>query len=178
MNKSLFLSLLLLTGTGLLHAQGNAYVRQDTLFSVLPGYRAQLKSLDSLKAVFAEELQSDQQKLEQKANALLAPYSPQANESAEKLLGRLNTADASRYALIQKEAVLLEERKKSYNEILDAHFKQNIRPRINKLNGIIEAYAAKNKYDMVFILEEIAPSLAYVNKGKDITPAIIRELLK
>ena len=63
MNKSLFLSLLLLTGTGLLHAQGNAYVRQDTLFSVLPGYRAQLKSLDSLKAVFAEELQSDQQKL-------------------------------------------------------------------------------------------------------------------
>ena len=73
---------------------------------------------------------------------------------------------------------MLEERKKSYNEILDAHFKQNIRPRINKLNGIIEAYAAKNKYDMVFILEEIAPSLAYVNKGKDITPAIIRELLK
>jgi hypothetical protein len=26
---------------------------------------------------------------------------------------------------------------------------------------------------MVFILEEIAPALAYINKGKDITPALI-----
>lgn len=167
---------LLLSGT--LFAQGNAYIRQDTLLSVLPGYKAKLRSMDSLKTVFTEELNQEQGKLEQKVSALFAPYNPQQNETAEALVKRLSAADASRYAIIQKEAVLLEEKKKSYNEILDGYYKQNVQPLLSKLNSVIESYAAKNKYDMVFILEQIAPALAYVNKGKDITPAIIALIQK
>lgn len=159
-------------------AQGNAYIRQDTLLSVLPGYQTQLKSMESMKTTFTEELTGEQQKLEQKVNNLFAPYNPQPNETTEALLKRLNAADASRYGLLQKEAQLLEEKKKSYNEILDTHYKQNIQPLLTKLNTTIEGYAAKNKYDMVFILEQIAPALAYVNKGKDITPAIIQLIAK
>lgn len=161
-----------------LSAQGNAYVRQDTLLSVLPGYKAKLLSMDSLKTAFGEELKEEQQKLEQKVSALFVPYNPQANETADALVKRLSPADASRYAIIQKEATLLEEKKKSYNEILDGYYTQNVQPLLGKLNAAIEGYAAKNKYDMVFILEQIAPALAYVNKGKDITPDIIRLIQK
>ena len=175
-----FLSVcLLVSGTiTRLSAQGNAFIRQDTLLSVLPGYQAKLKSLDSLKTVFSDELKAEQQKLEQKISALITPYNPQANETSESLLARLSPADASRYSIIQKEAALIEEKKKSYNEILDNYYKQNVQPLISKLNATIEGYAIKNKYDMVFILEDIAPALAYVNKGKDITLAIIQLIKK
>lgn len=173
------LTLFLLFGTVQnLLAQSNAYIRQDTLLSVLPGYQAKLKSLDSLKTLFTEELTQEQNKLEQKISGLIAPYNPQPNESSEALLKRLSTADASRYSIIQKEAQLLEEKKKSYNDILDGYYIQHIQPLLMKLNASIETYAAKNKYDMVFILEQIAPALAYVNKGKDITPAIIQLIQK
>lgn len=164
--------------SGALYAQSNAYIRQDTLLAVLPGYKAKLTSLDSLKKTFTEELTQEQNKLEQKVAALFAPYNPQQNETAETLVKRLSPADASRYSIIQKEAVLLEEKKKSYNEILDGYYKQNIQPLLSRLNTTIETYATKNKYDMVFILEQIAPALAYINKGKDITPAIIELIQK
>jgi Skp family chaperone for outer membrane proteins len=154
-------------------AQGNAYIRRDTLLTVLPGYTLKVSSFDSLKTAFSEELKIEQQKLEQKVNALFTSYSPKSNETTDVLIARLSQADASRYALLQKESVLLEERSKSYNEILQMNYSQNVQPLLTKLNKTIEQYAVKNKLDMVFILEDIAPALAYVNKGKDITGAVI-----
>ena len=154
-------------------AQGNAYIRRDTLLTVLPGYTSKVKSFDSLKTAFSEELKIDQQKLEQKVNTLFAPYSPKNTETTDELIARLSPADASRYALLQKESVLLEDRSKSYNEILQMNYSQNVQPLLTKLNKTIEQYAVKNKLDMVFILEDIAPALAYINKGRDITGPII-----
>ena len=154
-------------------AQGNAYIRRDTLLNVLPGYTSKVKSFDSLKTAFSEELKIDQQKLEQKVNALFTSYSPKSNETTAELIARLSPVDASRYALLQKESTLLEDRSKSYNEILQMNYSQNVQPLLAKLNKTIEQYAVKNRLDMVFILEDIAPALAYINKGKDITDSII-----
>lgn len=160
------------------YAQGNAYIRRDTLLSVLPGYEANVTAFDSLKTAFTEELKSEQQKLEQKVSALFAPYNPKSTETTEALIARLNPSDASRYSLLQKESALLDDRSKSYNEILQMNYKQNVQPLLEKLNKVIEDYCVKNKLDMVFILEDIAPALAYVNKGKDITNSIIAVIKK
>jgi|GEM_PF-3645567 len=154
-------------------AQGNAYIRRDTLLAVLPGYTSKVKSFDSLKTAFSEELKGEQLKLEQKVSALFSPYNPKSNEPTDAIIARFSQADASRYALLQKESTLLEDRNKSYNDILQMNYSQNVQPLLTKLNKTIEDYSTKNKLDMVFILEDIAPALAYVNKGKDITNAII-----
>lgn len=159
-------------------SQGNAYLRRDTLLSVLPGYTAKVNAFDSLKTAFTEELKMEQQKLEQKVSSLFAPYNPKPTETTEALIARLSPADASRYALLQKESALLDDRSKSYNEILQMNYKQNVQPLLEKLNKVIEDYSVKNKLDMVFILEDIAPALAYVNKGKDITSALIAIIKK
>jgi Skp family chaperone for outer membrane proteins len=74
---------------------------------------------------------------------------------------------------MEKEAGLIDEKTKSYNDIVDKHYKEKVQPLLDKLNAEVAKYAVKNKLDMVFILEEIAPALAYINKGKDITPALI-----
>lgn len=176
MNKTRIIFFFLLLGGCItnLFAQGNAYIRRDTLLQVLPGYTSQVNTFDSLKTAFGEELKMEQQKLEKKANALFAAYNPKSEESTEALLGRMSQVDISRYNLLQKESALLDERGKSYNQILETHYKQKVQPLIEKLNKVIETYALKNKYDMIFILEDIAPALAYVNKGKDVTLPIIQ----
>lgn len=160
------------------YSQGTAFIRRDTLLSVLPGYTMHTQTFDSLKTSFSEELKLDQQKLEQKLSNLFGPYSSADNESTEALVARLSPADLSRYGLLQKEFNLIEERSKSYNEILQLHYKEKIQPLLDKLNKAIEEYSQKNKLDMVFVLEDISPALAYVNKGKDITNPIIALLKK
>jgi Skp family chaperone for outer membrane proteins len=159
-------------------AQNNAFVRRDTLLKVLPGYSQKMEEFNSLSQKYADEIKSDRERINRKVAELLSAYKPSAEETAESLLGRLSKPDASHYSMMEKEAALVDEKAESYNELLEMHYKQNIQPLLDKLNAEIEKYAVKNKIDMVFIFEEIAPSLAYINKGKDITPAIISIITK
>lgn len=160
------------------YSQSNAYIRRDTLLKVMPGYVQKTEEFNALNKKYSEEIKADRERINQKVVELLSAYKPAAEETVESLLGRLSKPDASRYAMMEKEAALVDEKAESYNELLDMHYKQNIQPLLDKLNGEIEKYAVKNKIDMVFIFEEIAPSLAYINKGKDITPAMISIITK
>ncbi len=156
-----------------LWAQGNAYVRRDTLLQELPGYTKALKEFEDMKKIYNEEIKADRDRLSQKLADLFAPYQFKTDEPIESILSRLNPSDKARFGVMEKEADLIDEKTKSYNEIVDKHYKEKVQPLLEKLNKEIENYAVKNKLDMVFILEEIAPALAYINKGRDITPAII-----
>lgn len=160
------------------YSQSNAYIRRDTLLKVMPGYVQKTEEFNALNKKYSEEIKADRERINQKVVELLSAYKPSAEETVESLLGRLSKPDASRYAMMEKEAALVDEKAEGYNELLDMHYKQNIQPLLDKLNGEIEKYAVKNKIDMVFIFEEIAPTLAYINKGKDITPAMISIITK
>lgn len=166
------MAILFFTVSGI-YAQGHAYLRRDTLLQELPGYSKAIREFEDMKKMYNEEVNADRERLNQKIGELIASYQFKTDEPVESLVSRMNPSDQARFGVIQKEAELLEEKVKSYNQIVEKHFKEKVQPLLDKVNQEIENYAKKNKLDMVFILEEIGPSLAYVNKGRDITPAII-----
>ncbi len=172
-SKLFFLLVFSFYGVSSILAQGNAYLRRDTLLKELPGYTQAIKEFDDLKKMYNDEIKADRERLNQKVVDLLKPYQTKEGETPESIIGRLSPADASRFSVMEKEAGLIDEKTKSYNDIVDKHYKEKVQPLLDKLNAEVEKYAVKNKLDMVFILEEIAPALAYINKGKDITPALI-----
>lgn len=154
-------------------AQNHAYVRRDTLLGLLPGYMAELRVLDSLQARFTEELDTERKKLDKKMTVLLAPYHPAPGETPESLAKRLSPTDAARHKLLAKEWELLHEKREHYTSILNERYRHSIQPLLNRLNSSIGRYAEQKNYDMVFILEDIEPALAYINTDRDITSAII-----
>jgi Skp family chaperone for outer membrane proteins len=178
MIRSVLTFALLIISITVLSAQGNGYLRRDTLLTELPGYTQAIKEFDDMKKMYNEEIKTDRERLNQKVMDLLKPYNTKEGETPESIIGRLSPADASRFSVMEKEAGLIDEKTKSYNDIIDKHYKEKVQPLLDKLNAEVEKYAVKNKLDMVFVLEEIAPALAYINKGRDITPAIIGLLKK
>lgn len=154
-------------------SQKHAYVRRDALLAVLPGYTTKMKVQDSLKTAYTYELDTYRKTLRQKMGALLSPYSRRPHEPAEMLRQRLSPAEAARYRLLLGGLRQLNTKREGYEHMLHKHYQHAVQPLLDRLNQHIRRYAAKKNYDMVFILEDIGPSLAYINMGKDITPAII-----
>jgi Skp family chaperone for outer membrane proteins len=62
--------------------------------------------------------------------------------------------------------------------MLNFTYRNEIQPIVNRVNTAITNYAKKNKLDGVYILENISSSLAYINKERIVTQAIISSLQK
>lgn len=149
-----------------------AYVYKDSLLVAAKGYTSKKESLDSIQKVYSEEVQNIRTKAQTAYTALIKPYAPKEGETLEQLKARLNAIDAEKLTLLQEEEKLLETRIKSYNSQLEQQYNRDIKPIMDAIDNTIASYAKKNKIDFVFIMEELAKSLAYVNKGKNITGVI------
>ena len=159
-----------------LSAQSIAYLRVDTILQELPDYQKYIQENDSLKTYFSEEVETENEKLSNKINNLFKKYNPKEGESVDQVIARFSESDKTTFQLLQKESEMLEEKTKSYNQLLNLNYNENVQPLLDKLNSIVEEYAQKNKFDMVFILEEVGPQLAYINQKKDITLEIIKRV--
>jgi Skp family chaperone for outer membrane proteins len=173
-NKWLAFTTFLLLVCSSISAQSIAYIRQDTLLAETPNYVKFINENDSIKKFYTDEIKLEFEKLDKKIDNLLRPYNPKEGETIEDLKARFSAADLTRLELLQKESEMLEQKTKSYNQLLSMHYAEKIQPLLDKINSEISKYSVKNKIDMVFILEEIGPKLAYINDKKDITNDIIK----
>lgn len=159
-----------------LSSQSIAYLRVDTILQELPGYQKHIQENDSLKNYYSEEVKAENEKLTNRINNLFSKYNPREGESVDQIVARFSESDKTTFLLMQKETEMLEEKTKSYNQLLTLNYNENVQPLLDKLNLVVEECAQKNKLDMVFILEEVGPQLAYVNQKKDITVEIIKKI--
>lgn len=157
-------------------AQKNAYIEQTELLKSLKGYEENVKLVDSTKKVYSQEIQDAQKKLNDKFQALIKNYNVTDKDTDETLKAKLSEVDKSKFELYQEESKLIEKSTKNYDLMLQTLFNQKVQPLLDKLNKSIETYAKNNKIDMVFILENIQPALAYVDKSKNITSEIKKML--
>lgn len=157
----------------LLKAQSIAYVSQDTLLMKLPGYMKAIMENDSLSKFYSTEVNEELEKLDKKINNLFSFYNPKENETVEEVLQRLSASDKSKFDLLKKELEMIDEKTKTYNELVEIHYNEKVMPLLNKLNKTIADYAIKNKIDAVLIIEQLGSGLAYINQNKNVTNNIV-----
>ena len=71
---------------------------------------------------------------------------------------------------------LIDKKANNFEMVLNSDYKANVQPILDRVNKAIAIYATKNKIDVVYILEQIRPALAYFDAKKDITTIIIKAL--
>tara|TARA_Y100000385_G_scaffold253398_1_gene277520 strand:+ start:1567 stop:1938 length:372 start_codon:yes stop_codon:yes gene_type:complete len=116
--------------------------------------------------------------LQKKVSELLKPYQPAKNETIAGIKSRMNGMDTIKFNMLLDEEKTLKKKEESYNYMLNFTYNNEIQPIIDKVNDAISNYAKKNKLDGIYILENISPSLAYINEKRIITQAIIDSLKK
>ncbi len=149
-----------------------AYVEQNIILSNLKGYGVYTKEIDSLKQVFAKEIQESTAQLNEKMNTLLKNYQLNQNESIEQIKSKLKENDLSKFELYLKENELIEKSKINYELMLKATYDQKVQPLLNRVNQTIENYATSHGFLIVLTLENMSPAIAYINKGINITNEI------
>lgn len=153
-----------------------AYVYRDSILAALPGYGQSIQRIDSLKQVYESELDQTQKQLQQKFSALLSGYSPISNEPLESIRQRMSTVDSLSLNLLLDEDKALQMKSKSYENIVRFVFERDVQPVLDRVNNTIAEYAVQQKIGMVYILEEINQSLAYIDRRRNITQIIIYRL--
>jgi hypothetical protein len=78
---------------------------------------------------------------------------------------RMNSSDSLQVNMVMAENALIENKKKTYSSMLQSL--------LDNLNAMIERYVKNNKLDAVYIFKNIDGQLAYVDKRKIITDAIL-----
>jgi Skp family chaperone for outer membrane proteins len=160
-----------------LKAQNTAFIYRDSILAVTPGYIPSIKKVDSLKRAYATEIDAANKEWETKVNALLATYSPKKDETIEIIKSRMTAADTTQFGLLVKESMFISEKAKTYNQLYQQAFAKDVQSILTKVDGIISKYAQANKLDYIFMMEEIERTLAYMNKGKNITQSIRQEVV-
>lgn len=158
-------------------AQNIAYIQQDSIMKTIPSYQMQLKSLDSVTKNYQKEIKTLQEEWNIKVTMLLKPYNLKENENMEQIKSRMSVVDTTKLSILLDEDKIIVKKAKNYDAIVQQQYQTDIQPILDKVNNAISSYAKKNKIDMVYIIEQIRPALAYIDERKNITNAII-ELLK
>lgn len=155
-----------------------AYVEQSKLLKTLSGFEQNTKELDSIKQVYTNEIKENLQQLDGKIKELLKPYQFNENETLESIKSKLKENDLAKLDLYIQESELIDKSSKNYDLMIKTLYNQKVQPLLDKLNAAIEEYAKTNNIQMVYILENISPALAYVNKGINITENVKILILK
>lgn len=173
--KKLLIFLLLVTSITVT-SQNFAYIERDSILNSQPAYKINLTAIDSLKQVYVKQVQEERNNWNSAITAVLSTYNVQENENIDTVKERMNDVDKSKLELLLDEEKLLTKKAKNFDLQLQTKYNETVQPIINKINSTIENYAKKEKIDVVYTIEELSPALAYINKSKNITTAIIKLL--
>ncbi|NDV46154.1 OmpH family outer membrane protein [Paludibacter sp. 221] len=174
--KKIVLLFLLSVSTSFVFSQQFAYISRDSILTSIDDYNKNLLQLDSLKTNYTQELDYMQEQLKQRYNQLLAPYGLTGQESIEDIQSTIEPMDSITFSILLQEDQMLQTKAKSYDNMLNFVFHRDIQPLLDKVNKTITSYSKKNKIDIVYIIEELSPGLAYINEKKNITGEIIKLL--
>ena len=168
--------LILLFCTTVVAAQNVAFVSQDSILASMPKFKENMTRLDELKKGYQEEIKIAKEKITEKLQKLLSNYNVVETETIEDVKKRMNSNDISNLDLLIEEDKFIDKKAKNYDLLLESDYNSNVKPILDKINTTIATYAKKNKIELVYILEQIKPALAYVDSKKYITTQIIKAL--
>ncbi|RYD99709.1 MAG: OmpH family outer membrane protein [Sphingobacteriales bacterium] len=153
------------------------FVSRAVIYQSIPGFVKDLKSIDSMQAVYTKEMQLQGEQLQQKASSLMAAYSPKANETLEMIKKRMSPADTMALKKVFDDNIALENKGKGYDAKIVRSQKEKVEPILAKVDAAIKKMAIAENLDAVYFFEDISTGLAYINEKRNYTEQVI-QLLK
>lgn len=170
------LSLVLLLIAVVVSAQNIAYVNRDSILLAVPKYAENLKSFSDKKDEYTQEITNEREVLNTKLNELVKPYNRTANEDLVSLKKRMNAQDTIKLGIIEDSSKSLIKKEQSYNNLLSSSYKETIVPILVKVDNVISEFSKSRKIDAIYDITQIAPALVYMNKSKNITKDLVKEI--
>lgn len=174
MKKILFLVLLSISAVS--YSQNFAYVQQDSILASIPTYKTSIESIDKASKGYQEEIQKAKAELSDKLQNLLKPYNVKENENLATIKARMSKIDTTSLGIMMEDDKIIQKKAKNYDSNLKLQYQREIQPSLDKVNAAIKSFATKNKIDVIYILEQLRPALAYIDEKKNITKKIVESL--
>lgn len=152
------------------------YVSVNTLLNGVPGYAKDFQSLDSLKKVYEQDIQTKDQSIKMRFSNLLKPYNLQNNESIDIVKKRMSSADTIRLKMLVNESDLLENTLKSYENLLVLQEEKTTKKVENLVKEVLTVYAQEMKVHTIKNLD--SASLLFLDEDLDHTENVLEEVLK
>jgi len=157
-------------------SQKAAYLYTDSVLLSLPDYKVKMVKLDSLRQNYTKEINAGIADVQSRYETLTATYTPKKNETIQELKKRMSASDTLRVGLLEKEAVQWQEKRTTYDKLIQTQYNQEIQPMLNKVNGVITDYARANSLSAVYSFEQLRNILIYIDPKQNITEVIVRKL--
>jgi len=174
MKKCVLLVLVLFSAHGF--SQKTAYIYTDSVLLSVPDYKVKMVKLDSLRQNYTKEINAGIADVQSRYETLAAPYAPKKNESIQELKKRMSTSDTLRVSLLEKEAIQWQEKRVSYDKLIQTQYNQEIQPMLNKVNAVITEYAKANSLSAVYSFEQLRNLVVYIDPKQNITGVIVKKL--
>jgi len=157
-------------------SQKTAYLYTDSVLLSLPDYKVKMVKLDSLRQNYTKEINAGIADVQSRYETLTTPYAPKKNETIQDLKKRMSASDTLRVGLLEKEAVQWQEKRITYDKLIQTQYNQDIQPMLNKVNAVITDYARANGLSAVYSFEQLRNILIYIDPKQNITGVIVRKL--
>jgi len=174
MKKCVLLVLVLFSAHGF--SQKTAYIYTDSVLLSVPDYKVKMVKLDSLRQNYTKEINAGIADVQSRYETLAAPYAPKKNESIQEIKKRMSTSDTLRVSLLEKEAIQWQEKRATYDKLIQTQYNQEIQPMLNKVNAVITDYAKANSLSAVYSFEQLRNLVVYIDPKQNITGVIVKKL--
>jgi len=135
--------------------QNFAYIHRDSVLYNTPNYVNNIKKTDSLTQAYKNEIKVAQESLQQKLNDLLSKYSPKEGETLDILRTRMTAIDTTSLGILTDEDIMIQNKIKSYDNILKFTFERDVKPLLLEVDKIIVEYAIKNNLSIILFMKQL-----------------------
>jgi len=156
--------------------QKMAYLHTDSILLSIPQYASKMAKLDSVRQGYSKEVETGVAGVQSQYEKLITPYAPKNNETVQALKSRMSVSDTLQLSLLQKEAAQWQEKRQTYDKMLQNQYNLDVQPLLNKVNAAVADYAKANGLSAVYSFEQLRGALIYIDTKLNITGVIIRKL--
>jgi len=157
-------------------SQKTAYLYTDSVLLSVPDYKLKVAKLDSVRQNYTKEINAGIAVIQGRYETLTATYALKKNETIQELKKRMSASDTLRVGLLEKEAIQWQEKRTTYDKLIQTQYNQEIQPMLNKVNGVISDYARANGLSAVYSFEQLRSLVIYIDPKQNITGVIMRKL--
>lgn len=160
------------------YAQKTAFINEAQLLQSTPGYMEAIREMDNIKADFQKEIVQSQTIFIEKVSKLLARYNMDINAGQEAIERVLSEHDLKKWRLLQEENALLVKQIQAKEEEYQFLYSQKAGSIVEKVNAVVTAFCKSKEIALLYKLDQLQTSMAYIDPELDITKELVQEVLR
>ncbi len=177
MKKQFIIILVCLLGLGTqANAQGVGVVSRNLIFQSMPVFVKDLKMIDSLQKKYTLDLNYENQILQEQARKIMVKYNPSEKETFDDVRKKMNKEDGEALDKVIAKIENLDKKKEQNQQYVIKLQKEKIEPILSKIDLIIRGISNEEQLDIMFYIEDIGETAAFISEKKDYTSKVIAKL--